>query len=77
MSKAGVGSQNAVGTAIPNPEKCVALRLPRGFDFDVESQYPACLLTCYPPVAVYLSRKFGYQPSPRECSRTKRDHATR
>jgi hypothetical protein len=29
MSKAGVGSQNAVGTAIPNPEKYVALRFPR------------------------------------------------
>lgn len=26
MSKAGVGLQSAVGTAIPNPEKCVALR---------------------------------------------------
>jgi hypothetical protein len=28
MSKAGVGLQSAVGTAIPNPEKCVALLFP-------------------------------------------------
>ncbi len=36
LSKAGVGSQNAVGTAIPNPEKCVASRSPRGSDSDLE-----------------------------------------
>ena len=32
MSKAGVGPQNAVGTAIPNPEKYVASLFPRGSD---------------------------------------------
>lgn len=29
LSKAGVGPQNAVGTAIPNPEKYVASRFLR------------------------------------------------
>jgi hypothetical protein len=32
LSKAGVGPQNAVGTAIPNPEKYVASPFPRGSD---------------------------------------------
>ncbi len=29
LSKAGVGPQNAVGTTIPNPEKCVPMFFPR------------------------------------------------
>ena len=32
LSKAGVGPQNAVGTAIPNPEKYVTSPIPRGSD---------------------------------------------
>lgn len=36
LSKAGVGPQNAVGTAIPNPEKCVVF-FPSWIWFDVES----------------------------------------
>jgi hypothetical protein len=32
LSKAGVGSQNAVGTAIPNPEKYITAPFPRVAD---------------------------------------------
>jgi hypothetical protein len=40
LSKAGVGPQNAVGTAIPNPEKYVASPFPRGFDLMSDRSIP-------------------------------------
>lgn len=40
LSKAGVGPQNAVGTAIPNPEKYVASPFPRGSDLMVDRSIP-------------------------------------
>ena len=40
LSKAGVGPQNAVGTAIPNPEKYVASPFPRGSDLMSDRSIP-------------------------------------